>query len=62
MNEKIRNIENEYSIVVDGHVLGLEDQMAMLEAWESGTPWYEAYLAELLAKKAERDSRIAQIA
>lgn len=62
MNNIIAEIEKKYSIEQNGYVLGLEDQMAMLEAWESGTPWYEADLAELMAKIAERDARIAMAA
>ena len=54
-------ILKEYSIEMSGHTLGLEDQMAMLEAWESETPWYEASLAELKAKISERDARLAKI-
>ncbi|MBP5782426.1 MAG: hypothetical protein J6W04_02690 [Bacteroidales bacterium] len=51
MNDTI----SKYEIVIEGHVLPLEDQIAMCEAWESGTPWYEAKMAELLALLAERD-------
>lgn len=58
---KALEILKEYSIEMSGNTLGLEDQMAMLEAWESDTPWYETSLAELKAKIAERDARLVEL-
>ena len=62
MKNTVEIINNEYAISMEGYVLGLEDQIAMCEAWESGTPWYEAIKAELMEKVAERDARIAELA
>lgn len=42
MNTDINNIE-----------LTAEDRLAMVEAWEYGTPWYEADKAYWEAKVAE---------
>lgn len=57
--KNIADINKEYEIVIDGNVLGLEDQLAMAEAWYADSPWDE--IGAVKAKIAERDARIAAV-
>ena len=56
----MNDINKEYEIEMDGHILSLEDQLAMAEAWFAESPWNE--IAAVKAKIAERDARIAALA
>ena len=58
--DMIRDAELKYYIVMEGHWLGLEDQLVMAKLWE-GTPRGEADIEAVEEKIAEHDAEISAL-